>query len=1451
MYLFYILLISLAKAQELQNGSPFPASSIPLDRIPPNPFPLDLIPAEPFSFFPVPPPRIQPVLPIDFAPIAFPSADCFPPPPGPNSELSFDVNSSVIPVKTKVKYECHPGFSATGPTQFSCQNGSWDIELFIPNCTIPDSGCGNPPFLLDGDIVGDPPYDINETISYRCLEGFECINPNASSISRCEPGNQWSLQTHDENFPTCFPVCSVPPSPPEDVLLLSSENIFNRDTFPLGTEVIYGCEDPFSKHVQNTFTCTTSGWLGGFPFCPLHCDNPPSTTNASIFPISTREFSQARFFCDPGLFTSNATLIYCIGGEWKIAPERFHSFEPQGNLTLPICIEPSEGCGNPPLLINGAYEAVSEPNQVHYIHETITYFCISGYYLNAPAGSKSTCLAGNRWSLNESASSFPICEPDCGNPPQATNATVRVFSTIEGSIAHYICDEGLSTNDVTTSTCRRNGNVVSWDLVQLPLCRIPENGCGNPPMINNGFAVSIPPYKEGNIVTYDCFQGYELVAPGGSYVVCRQNEWINELESPMLPFCRRVCLSLPTLPRGGVVLVDETLRNKDGISFSNGVEHGFGCQPGYRLVRDATLTCVEGDWYWRVNRKSAEPPLCYRDCGPPPKVANATVDALATVETWAVDYVCNPGLSTSPSKTIVCDSNGKWVSRAQEAESFPTCTLPSSGCGDPPVLKNGWFFFVGPHYNDTVTYRCDFGYEISAPNGAMSTCLPENTWSLTPGSEIFPICNSGCVQSPPEATYGLEIVDEPFRYTFGFGFGSIVTYRCKEGSTLIGSTTLNCSNGMWLPDLPTCVQNCSTPPRVQNAQIRRALNSESQSFEYMCDPGFSTTDFTITICLDDGTWSLNRLPRCTAPKQGCGSPASLQNGKYSGEAPFAEGASIKYQCKDDLRMVAPNGAVSTCQAGNKWSLELNRGNFPECRLDCKTAPPRPNNDVLILNEPVPDNDGFYAKGSAIVYGCDFSGSLTGSPVSICLGNGWFPDILDLRCVYASFSLFIPDTYVFYGPRRRLDVAKTNDFIQPNFSISTNMTNYTAASRTNGSDLIPITSVCGYPGFCVGSPPDIYFKCSNHTLFECEACGVGRAVSFLFFVLLFALTIFFGNALVIWVGYKRFNRKKANKMDICKLSLAVADILTGIQILVVVSFNFTWTMNSTPVELIQQQSALQGSPQAYVGGIFFLFTLTSSLFHLVYMGGERLYAIAKPIRYKWQKKTSVYVGLGAVWILSFLSATVPAWFPTQLHFTYLAPTFLYQPAITSTVSNMDYSVAITFMIIFYLLPFMLLTASCLFTAFFVYAAGNQRSNNTGTKQSQSSNKRRNKRKLTVLKTIAIMQIGFTATLLPIVVAASLFYSGHLDCDDIAQPYMVCFYFSMTNSLVNFIVYSARERDFRNEMVDIFKPGYLKQLSVQSTAQKPRKDENSSKNVDSSENVIETSKTPQTKQTSTSF
>ena len=64
-------------------------------------------------------------------------------------------------------------------------------------------------------------------------------------------------------------------------------------------------------------------------------------------------------------------------------------------------------------------------------------------------------------------------------------------------------------------------------------------GCGNPPLIKNGFAVRLPPYNEGDAVTYDCFPGYELIAADGFYLLCRQDLWINMSESRTFPFCRR------------------------------------------------------------------------------------------------------------------------------------------------------------------------------------------------------------------------------------------------------------------------------------------------------------------------------------------------------------------------------------------------------------------------------------------------------------------------------------------------------------------------------------------------------------------------------------------------------------------------------------------------------------------------------------------------------------------------------------------------------------------------------------------------------------------------------------------------------------------------------------------------------------------------------------------------
>ena len=96
---------------------------------------------------------------------------------------------------------------------------------------------------------------------------------------------------------------------------------------------------------------------------------------------------------------------------------------------------------------------------------------------------------------------------------------------------------------------------------------------------------------------------------------------------------------------------------------------------------------------------------------------------------------------------------------------------------------------------------------------------------------------------------------------------------------------------------------------------------------------------------------------------------------------------------------------------------------------------------------------------------------------------------------------------------------------------------------------------------------------------------------------------------------------------------------GIQLLVVVTYNFSWSMNMTPLGLDKEQLALRESPQAYAAGISFLLGITSSIYHLLYLSIERFYDVAKPFNYRWQNKKSVYAGVAMVWILSAMTVSL--------------------------------------------------------------------------------------------------------------------------------------------------------------------------------------------------------------------
>ena len=103
-------------------------------------------------------------------------------------------------------------------------------------------------------------------------------------------------------------------------------------------------------------------------------------------------------------------------------------------------------------------------------------------------------------------------------------------------------------------------------------------------------------------------------------------------------------------------------------------------------------------------------------------------------------------------------------------------------------------------------------------------------------------------------------------------------------------------------------------------------------------------------------------------------------------------------------------------------------------------------------------------------------------------------------------------------------------------------------------------------------------------------------------------------------------------------------------MIVVIYNFFWITNSTGNEIKDLTLSLQGSSGSIASGILNVFTYTSSLYHLLYMGLQRLKAISQPLDYKLQSNKTVYYGLTGIWILSALSATLPSKYNSLQNFT---------------------------------------------------------------------------------------------------------------------------------------------------------------------------------------------------------
>uniref|UniRef100_A0A8C5KH53 Complement component receptor 1-like protein n=1 Tax=Jaculus jaculus TaxID=51337 RepID=A0A8C5KH53_JACJA len=394
-------------------------------------------------------------------------------------------------------------------------------------------------------------------------------------------------------------------------------------------------------------------------------------------------------------------------------------------------------------------------------------------------------------------------------------------------------------------------------------------------------------FAVGTTWEYKCLPGY---IKKSFFITCLETyKW-----SDAQHFCKRKsCMSPKELLHGSVLI-------PTGITFGSTIT--YSCNKGYRLIGDASATCIVSDntVIW-----DKDMPFCESiPCESPPAISNGNFHSSNRESFYygmVVTYRCHVGQNGEKlfdlvgEKSIYCTSNdnqvGIWSHPPPQCITAAKCPVPEIENG---IMESGFkrSFFL----NDTVMFKCKPGFTMKGSN--VVWCQPNSKWSPP-----LPICFRGCLP-PPRINHGnFNKMDEEL-----FTTGQEVSYSCQPGYTLIGTSLLQCTSlGTWSPSAPVCaVKSCDViPSQLLNGHVFPPPNLQlGAEVSFACDQGFRLDGKSSSQCVPEGVtviWN-NKFPVCE--RISCDPPPPIKNGQvvdYS--LPIPTGTVIRYTCKPGFRLI--------------------------------------------------------------------------------------------------------------------------------------------------------------------------------------------------------------------------------------------------------------------------------------------------------------------------------------------------------------------------------------------------------------------------------------------------------------------------------------------------------------------------------------------------------------------
>ncbi|XP_066022207.1 protein lev-9 isoform X2 [Pocillopora verrucosa] len=295
----------------------------------------------------------------------------------PQIPLHGNVKSHVFTFRSKVYFECNPGFKLVGDKYRQCQaNQKWSGR--VPTCKLIDCGRLSTPHKVL--IVSETGHTrLGGYVKYRCKEkGYELIG---SETRVCQNDEQWSGVE-----PSCRIINCGNPDTPANVKQVSITNGFNY-----GSSVEFACEANYTLEGSKIIACgETKEWSSSAPSCLAPCLDPGEPGNGTRIGDDFTHGKFIKFQCDGDFEHVGEKTIQCLDGKWS------HK--------IPQCKVIS--CGDPGTPTHGRQTNVVKNFAFRGIVE---FQCDKGYTLNGK--SSLSCQRNKTWDGD-----VPKCLVSCSYP---------------------------------------------------------------------------------------------------------------------------------------------------------------------------------------------------------------------------------------------------------------------------------------------------------------------------------------------------------------------------------------------------------------------------------------------------------------------------------------------------------------------------------------------------------------------------------------------------------------------------------------------------------------------------------------------------------------------------------------------------------------------------------------------------------------------------------------------------------------------------------------------------------------------------------------------------------------------------------------------------------------------------------------------------------------------------